>query len=52
MKKKRRIGRGRRGNGKNVMEIDDEMERLNKLIYEYGSVFAEHEQDLGCATGV
>lgn len=29
-----------------------QVERLDKLIYEYGSVFAEHEQDLGCATGV
>lgn len=29
-----------------------QLERLDKMFYEYGSVFAENEQDLGCATGV
>ena len=29
-----------------------QVEQLNKLLYEYRSVFAKDEQDLGCATGV
>ena len=29
-----------------------QLERLDGLIQEYGDVFAENEQDLGCATGV
>ncbi|XP_063841035.1 uncharacterized protein LOC135089423 [Scylla paramamosain] len=29
-----------------------QLERLDGLIHEYGDVFAENEQDLGCATGV